>query len=466
MSRASKLEGIMGRGSIGTALVALALLLAGCERPPVATVQGGYRGTGMEQVYNPRTLAKQAAANELPTALPPVPSEGPKAGQTYQNVKVLGDLSVGEFTRTMVAITNWVAPEQGCNYCHNPQNLADDSLYTKVVARRMIQMTQHINADWKAHVANTGVTCYTCHRGSPVPNEVWFAMPAQKQMLRLIGDNAQQNMPAPQVGLSSLPADPFSAYFAKDALPIRVGGDTALPSGNRKSIKQAEWTYSLMMHMSQSLGVNCTFCHNTQNFGSWAGSTPQRVTAYHGIRMVRDLNVDYLEGLTKSFPKERLGPTGDVAKVNCATCHQGAYKPLYGKSMLKDHPELASLAVKTVGAATPPTASSAEGAIFYFAVGSAALAGDAQAAIAQLATVLKAKPELSLVISGYHSAAGTLEQNQELAKQRAFALRDALKAAGVPDKQIKLEKPQQTEANLAGEDPKARRVEAMLKANA
>jgi mono/diheme cytochrome c family protein len=26
---------------------------------------------------------------------------------------------------------------------------------------------------------------------------------------------------------------------------------------------------------------------------------------------------------------------GDVAKVNCATCHQGAYKPLYGASMLK-----------------------------------------------------------------------------------------------------------------------------------
>jgi photosynthetic reaction center cytochrome c subunit len=31
---------------------------------------------------------------------------------------------------------------------------------------------------------------------------------------------------------------------------------------------------------------------------------------------------------------------GDVAKVNCATCHQGAYKPLYGFPMIKDHPEL------------------------------------------------------------------------------------------------------------------------------
>ena len=34
-----------------------AVLLSGCERPPIETVQTGYRGTGMEQIYNPRTLA-------------------------------------------------------------------------------------------------------------------------------------------------------------------------------------------------------------------------------------------------------------------------------------------------------------------------------------------------------------------------------------------------------------------------
>ena len=32
-----------------------------------------------------------------------------------------------------------------------------------------------------------------------------------------------------------------------------------------------------------------------------------------------------------------------MAKVNCTTCHQGAYKPLYGAAMAKDHPELLSL---------------------------------------------------------------------------------------------------------------------------
>jgi photosynthetic reaction center cytochrome c subunit len=35
-----------------------------------------------------------------------------------------------------------------------------------------------------------------------------------------------------------------------------------------------------------------------------------------------------------------MGPAGDVGKVNCATCHQGAYKPLFGAPMAKDFPEL------------------------------------------------------------------------------------------------------------------------------
>ena len=99
-----------------------------------------------------------------------------------------------------------------------------------------------------------------------------------------------------------------------------------------------------MVHMSESLGVNCTYCHNTRNFQGWEESRPQRVTSWYGIRMARDLNNDYMEPLTKTFPEHRLGPKGDVAKVNCTTCHQGAFKPLYGAAMAKDYPELQTLA--------------------------------------------------------------------------------------------------------------------------
>jgi photosynthetic reaction center cytochrome c subunit len=160
------------------------------------------------------------------------------------------------------------------------------------------------------------------------------------------------------------------------------------------------------------------------------------------------------------FPAERLGPQGDVAKLNCATCHQGAFKPLYGQSMLKDHPELAS-AVK-VAVAVPGVPASEDG-IVYFGVGSAALPTDMDKAIGSMVAALKANPAAKATLSGYHSAAGDLASNQELAKQRAFAVRDALKAAGIEPERVVLEKPIQTEANAAGEDPKARRVEIAVK---
>jgi photosynthetic reaction center cytochrome c subunit len=333
----------------------LVTLLAGCERPPVESRQIGYRGTGMEQTVNPRLLTAQREAQPAMPQLPPRGSdEGPKAKDVFQNVKVLGDLSVGEFTRQMVAITLWVAPQQGCTYCHGA-NLADDSLYTKVVARRMIEMNRHLNVDWTKHVGSTGVTCYTCHRGQPVPAQVWF-QPADRKYASnsIMGDLAGQNLASKSVGLTSLPFDPFTPYLLQDK-PIRVNGKEALKftgdAANRTSTKQAEHTYGLMVHMSESLGVNCTQCHNTRNFQGWNDAPPQRTTAYYGIRMARDLNVAYLEPLTKTFPANRRGVHGDVAKVNCATCHQGVNKPLGGLAMAKDWPGLMTTAVSASTAA-------------------------------------------------------------------------------------------------------------------
>jgi len=337
-----------------------AAILVGCERPPVETVQGGYRGTSMGQVYNQRVVNQDLAKNTAPASLPPASADGPKAKDIYQNVKVLGDLSVAEFARTMASITAWVAPDQGCGYCHDLANLADDSKYTKVVARRMIEMTKHVNTDWKKHVADTGVTCYTCHRGNPVPAEIWFAPKDRKHAANsVMGDLAGQNLASPTVALTSLPFDPFTPYLLGDA-PIRVNGTEALKvtgaGANRASTKQAEHTYGLMVHMSDSLGVNCTYCHNTRSFQSWSEAPPQRVTAWHGIRMARDLNNAYMQPLTPTFPAERLGPKGDVAKVNCATCHQGAWKPLYGTAMAKDHPSLMATVATAANADTAAAA--------------------------------------------------------------------------------------------------------------
>jgi photosynthetic reaction center cytochrome c subunit len=343
------------------ALLAVCLVLPACDQPE--SVQRGLRGTSMLQVYDPDRLAQVQADNVIPEPEPvdePDP-EGPAISEVFENVQVLNDLTVLEFSRLMQAMSTWIAPEEGCEYCHNPNNLASDEKYGKVVARRMLEMTRDINTNWQTHVAGTGVTCWTCHRGQPVPSGDWFRHPSEGlPASALIGERAGQNKAGvATVVNSSLPYDPLSVYLNTEEPDIRVQGTRPLAGENRRSVKQAETTYSLMLYMSDSLGVNCTYCHNTRALASWQESTPQRATAWYGIRMVRKLNVDYLNPIAPLLPAHRLSPEGDGPKVACQTCHKGTYKPLLGVSMLGDYPELAGLMTDERRPPWPPEESAA-----------------------------------------------------------------------------------------------------------
>lgn len=303
------------------AVLALAVL-SGCKgmpdvmKPgPKKIAQHGYAGVGMETNYDPDDVAKTAAYNQAPKPLPPAPPGPP--GQ-YKNVQVLTNISAAEFGRTMTAMSSWVAGGAGnCAYCHNTANFASDSnkgqpIYTKLVARMMLRMTRRINADYTQHVGGTGVTCYTCHRGQPLPNGLWFYT-SENQILR--------------------------HYLDRD--DIRVQSHTIEPNnGNRTAIRQTYNTYALMVTQSNALGVNCTYCHNTRAMTSWEQSTPKRVVAYAGAAMLRDVNMNYLNPLQPVYPRSRLGEHGDAPKAQCITCHNGVYKPMYGAKMVKDYPAL------------------------------------------------------------------------------------------------------------------------------
>jgi photosynthetic reaction center cytochrome c subunit len=307
-------------------------------------VQSGYGGTGSVQMYKPATLKLASATNAIPEADPidePDPSL-PPVSKKFKNVQVLNDLSVLEFSRLMGAFSTWVAPEEGCNYCHNPDNLASDEKYTKRVARRMIQMVRHINNDWKAHVAETGVTCWTCHRGRAVPTGAWYSSIDDSEDARPLGNKHHASTPGLAInGNTALPYDPLSSYLVHDE-QIRLQGTQALTPQlpNPNSIVKTKTSYSLMIYMSKSLGVNCNYCHNTRAFANWAQSTPQRVTAWHGIRMVRELNTNFLIPVAAQLPAYRMGPLGDGPKLACPSCHKGSFKPLAGISMKKDYEEL------------------------------------------------------------------------------------------------------------------------------
>ena len=95
---------------------------------------------------------------------------------------------------------------------------------------------------------------------------------------------------------------------------------------------------------------------------------------------------------------------------------------------------------------------------FYFATAKAELAAGANEA---LADVVKGVAEgKKAIVSGFHDATGDAALNAELAKQRAFVVRDALKALGVAEDKIELKKPEETTAS--GSNAEARRVEVVL----
>ncbi|MFV0679687.1 OmpA family protein [Ottowia sp.] len=94
---------------------------------------------------------------------------------------------------------------------------------------------------------------------------------------------------------------------------------------------------------------------------------------------------------------------------------------------------------------------------FYFATGKADVAADADQALADI--LAGAQAGKKVLVSGYVDSSGSAAQNEELAKQRAAAVREKLQALGVPESQIELRKPEGIDA---GSGAQARRVEVSL----
>ena len=329
--------------AFGAVLVA-ALVIAWGYPAQTTTIQTGPRGAGMGVVkFASVAAAGDPTAADYVTSEPYKPEEGAAlAKDVYQNVQVLGDLTEDNFTRVMEAITEWVSPEEGCAYCHaEGEDLAADTLYTKKVARRMIQMTQAINSDWDLHVGATGVNCYTCHRGQHKPSGAWYRIAPALE--RVKGWSANQNLATAQSSFTSLPHDALEKLLVADG-QIKVHDlEPRVNNEGTASIQDTERTYALMNHFSLSLGANCTFCHNSRAFYDGAQVTPQWGTASLGIQMVRDINTAHIAPVGELLPADRLGPKyGDPLKVACMTCHKGHNKPLGGLSMVKDWPELAA----------------------------------------------------------------------------------------------------------------------------
>jgi outer membrane protein OmpA-like peptidoglycan-associated protein len=133
---------------------------------------------------------------------------------------------------------------------------------------------------------------------------------------------------------------------------------------------------------------------------------------------------------------------------------------LSGKSTPPPAPAPAAAVTAPAPAPAPAPAMAAMSlpAKVYFDVGAATIGADGSKTIGTAADLIK-KDGLKVVVTGYTDKTGDVAQNEALAKARAAAVREALKAAGVAEANIEMKPPMMVEVGSAGGDAEARRVE-------
>ena len=317
---------------------------------PLPSHEIGYRALAMD--YFEAQGLGDGALDHLPDPVPAGEPDARPANEAFHNVQVLTELDAGQFLRLQRAMTAWVAPQQGCGFCHTGTDYASDDNPRKQAARTMLRMTRRVNADWQDHVGATGVTCYSCHRGQPVPPEVWRPLPPQHPVAQ-VASQEHWNETARSVR-DFFPDAGWSEYLLQET-PGLVQARTSLSPAGVGSQIETKRLYEMMMQMSDGIGVGCVYCHNSRAFTDWSQSTPARWTGYSGIRLTRTLNQDYLLPLAQTLPQLRDGPAVPLGPnmparpdrwlvgnglVVCATCHAGLPKPLHGADLLADYPGL------------------------------------------------------------------------------------------------------------------------------
>ena len=96
------------------------------------------------------------------------PARAQTTEQKFKNIQVLKGLPATDLDPTMAFISGSLGVR--CSYCHAANGFDKDDKPAKSVARRMIQMVFALNKG--SFNGDRAVSCYTCHRGNPVPVSV------------------------------------------------------------------------------------------------------------------------------------------------------------------------------------------------------------------------------------------------------------------------------------------------------
>ena len=214
---------------------------------------------------------------------------------------------------------------------------------------------------------------------------------------------------------------------------------------------------SVRANLGRDKFVACAACHGPDGKGNQALGAPDLTSGVfvhgpaveaHIVNMINNGKTGVMPAWESKFTPEQLkvltayvwGKGGGVAGATPAAAAPAAAAP----AAAADN-DAASVVVEN-------------GVVkFFFATGKADLAGGADQALADVVAGVKGGKKA--VVSGFVDSTGNAAQIEELAKQRAFAVRDQLKALGVAEDSIELKKPENIEA---GAGAQARRVEVNL----
>ena len=96
----------------------------------------------------------------------------------------------------------------------------------------------------------------------------------------------------------------------------------------------------------------------------------------------------------------------------------------------------------------------------YFELGSSKFPADRELSLSTVISYLKTHSSSMAIVSGFHDPSGYKARNEQLAYNRAIAVRDLLQQSGIEPDRIEIKKPEQTTGT--GDPKEARRVEVRV----
>lgn len=337
-------------GTVGTAAAVAALITVFDNPYRTEDIQTGPRGIGMAVSWFTERQEQFDRAEADYVAYPrvEVPEGTPTAAEAYGDVIAFGDMDQANFDQLTRAMSAWVGKDITLVRSEDadPTELA--------ITENCIEATQYLNDDWDTHNLasdGVGVNCFTCHRGQPTPPGSWLKAGAvnssaegwaaiQNRLLTYEGAYTTASFVHKYTAseFTSLPVD-YNEKFLLDGESIKVHdleSRVAQQPGD-PTWQDAERTFALMNHQSNSLDVGCVYCHNTRAFYDATQVTPQWSITTLAQTMSLDINETFYEPRSEILERES-------AKVNCMTCHMEVIRPLNRRNMVAEWPELATIA--------------------------------------------------------------------------------------------------------------------------